>query len=106
MAQENHLTRITNVVLEIGQFSGVEPEALLFAFQAIGSGTVLENAEVEIQRPPLLLYCSTCENEYAADLEDLSCPICQKEDFLVVQGREMTVKSITGEMDDGNQEQT
>lgn len=84
------------MVLEIGQFSGVEPELLRFAFEVIKKGTILERAEIEMQIPPLLLYCRECENEYLGEMDDLRCPVCLKEQFRVLQGREMVVRSIEG----------
>lgn len=95
-ARENRLQHITRVVLEIGQFSGVEPELLRFAFEVIKKGTILERAEIEMQVPPLLLYCRECENEYLGEMEDLRCPVCLKEQFRVLKGREMVVRSIEG----------
>lgn len=84
------------MVLEIGQFSGVEPELLRFAFEVIKKGTILEQAEIEMESPPLLLYCRECENEYLGELDDLRCPVCLKEQFRVLQGCEMMVRSIEG----------
>jgi len=88
--------RIARVVLEIGQFSGVEPELLRYAFEWVNKGTLLEHAEFEILTPPLLLYCRNCETEYLGELEDLRCPVCLGETFDTIQGREMRVKSIVG----------
>lgn len=92
--QKNNLKRVVRVVLEIGQFSGVEPELLRFAFKVIKKGTVLEQAEIEIEVPPLLLYCNECETEYLGEIDQLRCPGCLKERFKVIRGREMMVKSI------------
>jgi hydrogenase nickel incorporation protein HypA/HybF len=83
-------------VVEIGQFSGVEPHALEFAWQFVSQKTAAEGATLEVLRPPLLLYCLDCEDEYAGDLEDLRCPVCEGENFEIRQGREMVVKSIGG----------
>ena len=83
-------------MLEIGQFSGVEPELLRHAFAVIKKGTILEPAEIQMQTPPLLLYCRVCENEYLGDIDELRCPLCLKEEFDILRGREMVVKSIIG----------
>lgn len=93
-AAANGLARIGKVVLEIGQFSGVEVDALELAFSAYRKGTILEEAEIEYLTPPLLLFCRDCENEYVGDLEDLRCPACEGTRYKVVQGRELKVKSI------------
>ena len=82
--------------LEIGAFSGVEPELLQFAFSIIKKNTILEDSEIKINVPPLILFCNNCETDYLGDLEDLRCPVCLGEDFKVHQGRELRVKSIVG----------
>ena len=84
-------------MLEIGQFSGVEPELLHFAFEWVCKGTIIEKTEIEILTPPLLLYCRHCEIEYLGELEDLRCPVCLGEEFATLQGRDMLVKSIIGD---------
>jgi len=71
--------------------------SLEFAFSVIRKGTLLENAEIEIQTPPLLLRCNSCEAEYIGDLDDLVCPVCGTEKFEILMGMDMLVKSISGE---------
>ena len=85
------------IELEIGAFSGVQVDALQFALDALRKDTILSNAEFNFQTPPLLLYCQICENEYAAEPEDLICPGCMKADFKIRQGQELLVKAIHGE---------
>jgi hydrogenase nickel incorporation protein HypA/HybF len=96
VAKQHQLERIEKVVLEIGQFSGVEPDLLRFAFQVIVDNTLLQNTEIEILTPPLVLYCRSCETEYLGEMEDLRCPVCLGEEFDVRQGKEMLVRSIVG----------
>jgi hydrogenase nickel incorporation protein HypA/HybF len=98
-AKTNHLSCVSKVVLEIGQFSGVEIGALAFAFDAFKDGSVLETAEIEYLSPPLILFCKLCENEYLGDWEDLQCPACLGTDFDIIQGRELMIKSIAGDVD-------
>ena len=93
------MTAVSRIVLEIGQFSGVEVGALEFAFSVFKKGTILEGTEFEYQTPPLVLYCIECENQYLGDWEDLRCPVCMGTGFEVIQGRELAVKSIAGASD-------
>lgn len=99
-AQKNGLASISKVVLEIGQFSGVEIEALEFAFSAFKHDTILQDAIIEYLTPPLTLFCKECENQYLGDFDDLRCPACMGTHFEVIHGREMVVKSIVGASDD------
>ncbi len=95
------MTRIDQVELEIGAFSGVEVAALKFALEVLCPGTVLAETEFIYHTPHLLLYCGECENQYVADLDDLLCPSCLGVHYQVVQGRELLVRSIQGEQVDG-----
>jgi hydrogenase nickel incorporation protein HypA/HybF len=96
-AEENKLQKVTGLLVEIGQFSGVEPHALEFAWEFVNQGTVAEGSTLEILRPPLMLFCMNCKNEYSGTPEDLRCPKCLSEQFEIRKGREMLVRSITGD---------
>ncbi len=98
-AKVNHLSSVSKIVLEIGQFSGVEVGALDFAFSVFREGSILREAEIEYLTPPLMLFCKNCESEYLGDWEDLQCPACLKVDFDIIQGQELKIKSITGNVD-------
>lgn len=45
-------TRIHRICLRVGELSGVVPEALEFAFQALSAGGPAEGAVLEIERVP------------------------------------------------------
>jgi hydrogenase nickel incorporation protein HypA/HybF len=77
----------------------VEPDALRFAFEILKHDTVAAGAELEIERLPIVFYCRDCENDYIAEMDDLRCPVCMKADNTIKQGREMIIKTITGEQD-------
>jgi hydrogenase nickel incorporation protein HypA/HybF len=96
-AEVNKLQKVTGLLVEIGQFSGVEPHALEFAWEFVSQGTVAEGSVLEILCPPLMLFCLNCKNEYSGKLDDLRCPNCQSEQFEIRKGREMLVRSITGD---------
>ena len=83
--------------MDIGAFCGVQVDALQFALQALTQKSILLNTEFVIHTHPLLLHCRTCDNDYAADPDDVICPGCMKADFAIRQGQEMIVKAILGE---------
>ena len=100
-ARENGLATVREIVLEVGRLSGVDAEALRFAFEVIAAGTVLEGAAITVEAPDVLLLCSRCGREYPTDLEDTACPGCGSADFSVVRGRELLVRSVAGEASPG-----
>ncbi len=98
--RDNRLARVTEVRVRIGRFSGVQPEALRFAWEVLRAGTSSAGAIIEIEEVPIRLRCRTCESEYAADPDDLSCPLCQGVDVELLSGREMNLQSVVGETED------
>jgi hydrogenase nickel incorporation protein HypA/HybF len=99
-ARDRSLSRVRAVVLEIGEASGVQVEALRFAFSVLCPGTVLEGAEITYEISPLILRCRSCDVSYQASLQDPSCPRCRGSEFDIVSGRSLLVKSMTGVSND------
>jgi hydrogenase nickel incorporation protein HypA/HybF len=95
-AEKNNLVEILKIVLEIGNFSGVQIDALEFSFNVLRKRTILKDAEIEYIASPLLLVCDECDTEYISDLVDMSCPVCGESTFQVLHGNEVLVKSIVG----------
>jgi hydrogenase nickel incorporation protein HypA/HybF len=100
VARENDLARITSITVQLGKFTSIEEDSLDFAFQVMSKDTLADGAELVIEKTPLLLRCKKCDGEYSGDFADLLCPNCGVEDFIILQGREMVVKSIVGERDE------
>jgi hydrogenase nickel incorporation protein HypA/HybF len=97
VAKENQLVRVTGVRVRIGHFSGVQPEALRFAWEVLRKGTLSQEATLEIEEVPIRLRCLQCESEYAADPDDLTCPLCESLEYELLSGREMDLQSVIGE---------
>jgi hydrogenase nickel incorporation protein HypA/HybF len=101
IAVQNHLGRVTGVRVDIGRFSGVQPEALRFAWEILRVGTISEKASLEIEEIPIRVRCNFCGSEYIADPDDLSCPLCESCEYELISGRELNLKSVIGEPQDG-----
>ena len=56
--------RVRRVTLEIGKLSGVMTDALLFCFDAVALGTVLEGAALEIREIEGRARCVACGAEF------------------------------------------
>lgn len=91
--RKNGADSVETIVLEIGELSGIEMDAFLFAWDEAVNGSVLEKAERKIERPKGLLECTNCQKTYPALEKFEACPDCQIPG-LVIQGDEMKVKSL------------
>lgn len=83
----------TALTVEVGRFTSVVPDSLRFYFDVLRSGTLLENAELEIASIPLRTRCRTCLTEREPEQPSLLCPDCGGV-LEIVSGRELRLVSI------------
>ncbi len=93
-ARQNHATRVTRVVVQIGKFSGVEPHLLKMAFDTFKAHSIAADAELEIQIQDLELKCQSCKITFTPLEMNFTCPRCQSQDVEIIHGREMLLLSL------------
>ena len=93
-AERHGANRISCLCLRVGALSGVVPEALEFAFEALKQETPAETARLEVEYVPLLLYCPDCRHEFTTDGYEYLCPDCGRLDTEIRQGRELEVARV------------
>ncbi len=92
-AANNNAARITEVGLIIGQMSGVETEALEFAFRFLAKGTLADGAQLVIERKPLVARCDRCGRQTHLSEYNFFCPECGGV-LKIISGREMQVAYV------------
>jgi hydrogenase nickel incorporation protein HypA/HybF len=95
VAHDNQAERIDAIELEIGALSGVELEALEFAWSEGVKRSLLAKAEKKFTHIPGKAECSDCGLNFPITTLYDPCPICGSYFLLVTEGRELKIKSIT-----------
>jgi hydrogenase nickel incorporation protein HypA/HybF len=94
-ARERRASRVERVVLRIGTLSGVEMEALRFAFDVVSRGTVAEGATLEVEAVSAASYCPACRREFEIAAGFIFvCPSCGELCGEVRRGRELELSRI------------
>lgn len=94
-AQQAGAYQIARIGLRVGTLSGVDPDALQFAFEAILPGTPADGAVIEIDSVAAVAYCSRCRRNFTADTEHLcECPVCGHPSTDFKQGRELELTRL------------
>jgi len=93
-ARREGAARVKTVVLEIGQLSSVEPEALKFCFEAVTRGSIAAGAALEIIDLPGAGWCMACGKTVALAEVYGACPSCGSHQVRATAGTEMRVKEI------------
>ena len=93
-ARQAGATQVHEIRLRIGALSGVVPDALEFAFEALVPGTLAEHAKLAFEHVPARFWCATCSWEFQSDDMFAECPDCHSLSGELRAGREMEVASL------------
>lgn len=86
-------SKVRRVRLEIGKLSAVMADALLFCFDVVAKGTVLEGAVLEIIEMPGRAVCRDCGGE--VELDSLFSPCaCGSRNLDRTGGDELNIKDM------------
>jgi hydrogenase nickel incorporation protein HypA/HybF len=82
------------VHLRIGVLSGVDCDALEFAYECATQDTEFAASRLDIESIPLLVYCPACATTHAPPVQQIFCPRCITPEQEILQGRELEVVSL------------
>jgi len=91
---KNNATRLRSVRVNIGEMSGIVPEALRTCFEIIIAKSDMEGAVLKMDVSPLIGYCRKCKNDFEVIEYKFSCPECDTNDIDIISGREMNVVEL------------
>lgn len=75
-AKKTGVSLIREILIEVGNLSGVEADAFEFALELMVKGSILENATIRLIRTPGKGKCTTCNLEFMMRQRLDTCPEC------------------------------
>lgn len=93
LAGLNGWSRILRVKVQLGLLSGVVPEALGFAFEALSQGTPAEGAALLMETEPARFSCVSC-GDLDLDRLEFICPNCGGPLSLLQAGRGILLREV------------
>jgi hydrogenase nickel incorporation protein HypA/HybF len=93
-ARQAGASRIHRLHLRVGRLSGVEPQALQLAFEALRPGTLAEGASLRIETVPVVCECTNCGRRFSPADYVFLCPLCGQLACRTLQGQELELVSL------------
>ena len=101
LAEENHITKIGSVTLEIGEVSGIIHDYFTDCWNYFKvRHPILKEAELKIEIIPAVTYCEDCRGTYETIKHGKICPLCGSEHTWLLQGNECTIREIEAETEE------
>lgn len=89
-----HPGAVRSVQARIGVLSGVDSEALRFAWEIARAGTPFALTALEIESVPLRVRCPMCGSIHAAEIHSILCPRCVTPEQEILEGKELQLASL------------
>lgn len=93
-ADENKLTRIAALILQIGELSGVVPKYIEDCYAAVVDGTWLQETRLGIEILPGRAVCKGCSGVFNPLQHNYNCPECGTREWEVISGQEFLIKEV------------
>jgi len=98
-AIKNNVSVFEKIELQIGTLSGIEFDALEFSWLPGTKNSVLEKAELVIDKVQAKGRCMDCDKTFSIDSFFCQCPECGSYLVEVTQGKELKVKQLLARVD-------
>ena len=95
VAAENDLEKVSAVVRELGEVSGVVPDYLTDCWRwAAAKSELASGSELRIETLPAVTRCGGCGADYPTVAHGRTCPRCGSGDTWLLTGNEVNIKEI------------
>ncbi len=96
LCEENSLTEVKSVTLQLGEVSTVIESYLhdVWKWAVLNRSTHMKEAKLIVEKIPAITYCENCGEKYSTVQYGKICPACSSEKTYLIQGNEFTIKEI------------
>jgi hydrogenase nickel incorporation protein HypA/HybF len=92
--RQHDANHVSEVRVEVGPLSGVEPLLLAAAFEQLAAESAVAGAKLVIDEVALLADCRPCGREFELGNFDFRCPTCRG-NVRVTRGDELLLVSVS-----------
>ncbi|WCE29597.1 hydrogenase maturation nickel metallochaperone HypA [Vibrio sp. SCSIO 43137] len=93
-AKAQNYSKVKTVYLDIGAFSGIEVDSMMFCFEVVCRGTLADSAKLVINQLAGKAWCFDCSKEVSISDRLDPCPECNSLSIQAKGGEEMQIKEL------------
>ncbi|MBP1610860.1 MAG: hydrogenase nickel insertion protein HypA [Acidobacteria bacterium] len=93
-AEKANARRIVCINLVVGDYTGVQEDAVNFYFGFLSQNTIAAGAKINYTHVPGQLRCRDCDILFPLQKHDYQCPKCDGKRIEIVGGRELYIENM------------
>lgn len=95
VARDNSAVKVKQIVVDVGQTTGVMPYYMYKYYPEAAKGTIIEGAELVCNEVPVKALCEECDKEYFPSKENrYLCPFCGGKKAHIIEGKDVILKNV------------
>jgi hydrogenase nickel incorporation protein HypA/HybF len=94
IAIDHARSRVVSIHVCVGEFSGIEADLFVSAYEDLVENTSLADARLYVERATLRAACDRCGNEFRIEKFCFQCDRCGSLDLAICGGEELMLKSV------------
>lgn len=84
---------VKRVALDVGELSGIMPDAIAFCFEICAKGTMLEGATLNITKVPGQGHCKECGSNFPMNNRLTAC-VCGSRNIALTGGDDIKIRTM------------
>ena len=92
--EQEGFSRVLEIRLRVGEYSGIVPDCIREFFPIAAKGTAAEQAELIVEPVRAAFRCPDCGYEGPIERKSACCPVCRGTNVRLTAGREFFVESL------------
>lgn len=93
-AAQRGAASVSEIEVDLGRLSGVDPESLSFVFDSCVASFQQESCLLKLNLIEAKSHCNNCNTEFTHSESLYACPHCNSWDLELLSGKELRVKSL------------
>ena len=92
--KKHNIKKIKKINVKVGELTGLVPNCITYYFDIVAKGTIVEGAEILVEKIPVAIKCNGCQYEGVLPKGEYFCPSCKSNKYKIINGREFYLDTM------------
>lgn len=92
--KKHNVKRVNKINIKVGELTDLIPSCISYYFNIVAKGTIVEEAEINIEKIPVSINCYECGYEGELGVDNYVCPKCNGNKYKITKGREFYLDTM------------
>ena len=92
--EKHKINKVLKMNIKVGELTDLIPDCISYYFNIVAKDTIAENAELIIEKIPVVIKCNDCLAEEILPRNTYTCPKCKGHNYSIISGKEFYLDTM------------